>query len=41
MRFVPATWPADVRFVIEMPRATHTGRPPCVAIMPKANDTLM
>ena len=38
---VPATCPAEVRFVIEMSSATHTGRPPCVAIMPKAKETLI
>ena len=41
IRAVPATCPAEVRFVIEISSATQTGRPPCVAIIPKAKETLM
>ena len=37
---VPATWPADVKLVMEISSATHTGSPPCVAMIPKAKDTL-
>ena len=39
IRGSPANCPAEVRFVIEMSRAPHTGRPPLTAIIPNVKET--
>ena len=41
IRFVPANWPALVRFVREITTATQMGSPPETARNPKVNDTGM
>ncbi len=41
IRFVPANWPALVRFVSEIKMAVHAEIPPLTAINPNVRDTGM